>query len=639
MAAGATQGDGILRFMTCGSVDDGKSTLIGHLLAQTGNVFEDQLATLEEESRRIGNAGDRIDYSLLLDGLIAEREQGITIDVAYRYFRTAKRKFIVADSPGHEEYTRNMAVAASTSSAAIILVDARLGVLPQTRRHALICGLMGVEDLLFAINKMDAVDYSERRYLELAGGCAEIVEAMKARGARARAVHVPVSALHGDNLARRLDAMAWYRGPCVLDWLEGIEAADSSDEAPFRFAVEYVIKPGSGRERWQEGAIAETGPERLSAHRGYAGRILGGSIGRGDEIIVLPSGRPSTVTEIRDRHGVVEIAYAGMSVSISIADQLDISRGDGFVHPDSRQECSDQFKARVVWMQAEPLIAGRPYLLKSAYGQTIAQANRVLGKIDLEGYGLLAAETLGANDIGEIELALQRPLPYDPYMANRWTGSFLLIDRRTNATAGAGVIEHGLRRADNVHPQAFTIDREARAKLLGQRPFVLWFTGLPSSGKSTIANLVEQRLCAMGKHTMLLDGDNVRHGLCKDLGFTEQDRAENIRRVGEAAKLLYEGGMIVLCCFVSPYQADREAVRALFPAGGFIEVFVDTPLEICEARDRKGLYKKARAGEIPNFSGVNAPYEEPLTPELHINAIDIDPINITEEILGYFENL
>ncbi len=554
MPATTPKEDGILRFMTCGSVDDGKSTLIGHLLAQTGNIFEDQLATLEDESRRIGNAGDRIDYSLLLDGLIAEREQGITIDVAYRYFRTNRRKFIVADSPGHEEYTRNMAVAASASSAAIILVDARLGVLPQTRRHALICGLMGVEELLFAINKMDAVEWSKSRFLELAGSCAEIVEAMRARGANSRSISVPVSALLGDNLARPSASMDWYRGPAVLEWLESVEPRDFASESPFRFGVEYVIKPGAGRERWQEAALAETNPEGLPNYRGYAGRVLGGGVRRGEEIVVLPSGRSTRVTEIRDRNGAVEQAVTGMSVSISIADQIDISRGDAFVRPAARQECSDQFKARVVWMQAEPLIAGRPYLFKSVHGQTIATASRVLGKIDLEGYALLAAETLAANDIGEIELSLQRPLPYDNYADNRWTGSFLLIDRKSNATAAAGVIEHGLRRADNVHPQAFAIDREARSKLLGQKPLVLWFTGLPSSGKSTIANLVEQRLHAMGKHTMLLDGDNVRHGLCKDLGFTEQDRAENIRRVGEAAKLLYEAGMIVLCCFVSPQR-------------------------------------------------------------------------------------
>ncbi len=625
---------GTLRFMTCGSVDDGKSTLIGHLLYLTGNVFEDQYRTLVEESRRIGNAGDAIDYSLLLDGLIAEREQGITIDVAYRYFSSKKRKFIVADTPGHEQYTRNMATAASNCTAALILVDARLGVLPQTRRHALICALCGIDRIAFAINKMDAVNWSSSLFGAIRDRCAEIVNDLARFGRSPEWTALPVSALTGDNVAGRSEHMPWFDGPTVLDWLDTVEPGNLRGDAPFRFAVQYVVKPGIVRDRWQKTALADFNPEAEANFRGYAGRIMAGSVRAGDEIVVLPSGRASRITGIYGPAGRVTEARDGMSVSFTIADQLDVSRGDSFVKPDARQECSDQFKAKIVWMQSDPLLAGRSYFLKSVYGGGLAEVARIVDRIDPETFLPLATERLEMNGIGEVEIAVNRPLPFDPYAENKWTGSFLLVDRRTNATAGCGMIDHSLRRSENVHRQAFTVGRDSRARLKQQRPALLWFTGLSGAGKSTIADLVERKLYLLGKHTMTLDGDNVRHGLCKDLGFTEQDRVENIRRVGEVSRLMTEAGLIVLACFISPYRADRDSVRSLFGPGDFLEIFVDAPVDVCEARDPKGLYRKARAGKIPNFTGVNAPYEPPESPELRLDAAALSADDCAEAVLA-----
>lgn len=629
--------DSVLRFMTCGSVDDGKSTLIGHLLCQTDNLFEDQYRTLVEESKRIGNAGDHIDFSLLLDGLMAERDQGITIDVAYRYFSSKRRKFVVADSPGHEEYTRNMVTAASNCSAAIMLVDARLGVLTQTRRHSLICALCGIDHICFAINKMDTVGWSADRFKELRDNCAAIISDLERFGIKPQWAGIPVSALLGDNLCNNSTNMPWYAGPDVLTWLDTVPVGQDKGNDPLRFSVQYVIKPGLVRDRWQTSALSTFEPEATINYRAYSGRIMSGKISEGDEIMVLPSGQRSRVVGIRGVSDALESAEAGMSVSISLADQIDVSRGDAFIRPDRRQECSDQFKARIVWMQGESLMAGRSYIYKSVYGQALAHASHIVGRIDTGTYLPLAAERLEMNEIGEVELAINRSMPFDSYAKNKWSGSFLLIDRMTNATAGCGMVEHGLRRADNIRWQSFFVDPNARARLKQQRSAVLWFTGLSGSGKSTIADLVEKRLYYLGKHTMLLDGDNVRHGLCLDLGFTEQDRVENIRRVGQVSKLMAEAGLIVLACFISPYRRDRDSVRDLFVSGEFHEIFVDAPLEVCEARDTKGLYKKAREGKIPNFTGVNAPYEPPASPEIHLDSKSRTVNECVETVISYLD--
>ncbi len=628
-----------LRFMTCGSVDDGKSTLIGHLLYRTGNVFDDQYKTLVDESKRIGNAGDHIDFSLLLDGLIAERDQGITIDVAYRYFSSKKRSFIVADTPGHEEYTRNMATAASNCNAAIILVDARLGVLTQTRRHSLICALCGIEQVCFAINKMDTIGWSEEKFINLKASCATIISDLNTVGSKLQWTAIPVSALLGDNLSEISANMPWYEGSTILAWLDGISPkADPIDE-PFRFAVQYVIKPGLVQDRWQVSALKTFSPESSINYRGFAGRISSGKILNGDKIKVLPSGRTSRVIGIQGASGLLESAEAESSVSLVLADQIDVSSGDAFVHLGDAQECSDQFKVFLVWMQNEALVAGRSYTFKNIYGTALVQVTKIIDRIDTATFMPLAAERLEMNAIGNVEIALNKVIPFSPYAENKWCGSFLLIDRKTNATAASGMIQHSLRRGDNVHWQAFSITKEARAHLKQQKPLVLWFTGLSGSGKSTIADMLEKKLFYLGKHTIILDGDNVRHGLCKDLGFTEQDRAENIRRIGETAKLMTQAGLIVLACFVSPYRSDRDSVRALFQKDEFIEIFVDTPIEECESRDPKGLYKKARENKIPNFTGINDPYEVPYTPEVHLLTSNMTVEECVEESLAFMKTV
>ena len=611
----------MLRFLACGSVDDGKSTLIGHLIHLTGNLPDDQLHVLEAESSRIGTTGGALDYSLLLDGLMAEREQGITIDVAYRYFETPRRKFIVADTPGHESYTRNMATGASHCTAALILVDACQGVLPQTRRHVLICALMGIRNLLFAVNKMDQADWDEARFRRIEENCHRMAgEAGLLANSRCDLLAVPVSALQGDNLTALSDRMPWYGGATVLEWLESCTAEEAAADAPFRLPVQYVLKGSNdGRGCQHDGERWPAGCDGRATWRSYAGSVVSGRVRVGNRIVILPSGEETSVERLLIGDRDADSAEAGMAVSLVLAGEHDIVRGDCLAHPSHRPEQAGLFKVRLVWMDQQPLYAGRRYLFRSVFGTIEARISRIRDRVGLDAYQLLAADRLAQNDIGEVELSLARLLPFDPYSENRETGSFILIDRVSNATVACGMIQHPLRRGSNIHWQREELTRELRAGLNGQKPCVIWLTGLSGSGKSTLANCLERMLHDMGHHTMLLDGDNVRHGLNRDLGFTEADRIENIRRIGEVAKLMTDAGLIVITAFISPFRADRDMVRALLPDGEFIEVHIATSLEVCEARDPKGLYRKARKGEIPNFTGVNAPYEEPLTPELQLD--------------------
>jgi len=620
----------VLKFLTCGSVDDGKSTLIGHLLFLTGNIPVDQLQTLESESSRIGTAGGGMDYSLLLDGLLAEREQGITIDVAYRYFSALGRKFIVADTPGHEQYTRNMATGASQCDAALILVDVRQGILPQTRRHAMICAMMGIRRILFVINKMDRVDWDEAAFRRVETGRAALVADLEQFGlGLAESSAIPVSALKGDNLTELSASSPWYGGPSLLQWLADVRPESWRTAAPLRFPVQCVIKGQRGGESWQ----AEV-PDSLKngpggTFRAYGGTVVSGTLSRGDELIAMPSGVTVKVASILAGEKELESAAAGSAVAVTLEGEHDIVRGDLLALPQERPELADQFKVRLIWMDDAPLFAGRQYELHGVAGVTKGEIMRLRNRIEAESFSRLATDTLGKNDIAEAELHLARPIPFDPYDRNRETGAFILVDRLTNATACCGMILHPLRRAENVHWQLEAVGRESRCAIKGHGPKVIWFTGLSGSGKSTIANALESRLNAMGRHTMLLDGDNIRHGLNRDLGFTEADRVENIRRIGEVAKLMTDAGLIVITAFISPYRAERDMVRTLLPEGEFIEIFVDTPLEICEQRDPKGLYKKARAGQIPNFTGINSPYEAPLQPEM---TIDTAAVSIEESV-------
>jgi len=611
-------------------VDDGKSTLIGHLLYQTGNIPVDQLRTLEAESARIGTAGGGLDYSLLLDGLMAEREQGITIDVAYRYFAACGRKFIVADTPGHEQYTRNMATGASQCDAALILIDAGQGVLPQTRRHALICALMGIERILFVVNKMDRVGWDEAVFRRVEEAKSALVADLEEFGLRLfESDAIPVSALKGDNLTELSANTPWYGGPTLLQWLAGVNPGSWRDGAPLRFPVQYVVKGQRGGESWQAGVPESLKHGAGGTFRAYAGTVASGRVGRGDELIALPSGVTVRVASILAGGHELDAARAGSAVALTVVGEHDIVRGDLLSLPQERPEVADQFKVRLIWMDDAPLFAGRQYEFHGVAGTVKAEITRLRSRIDPERCRRLAADTLGKNDIAEAELHLARPIPFDPYEVNRETGAFILVDRLTNATACCGMILHPLRRAENVHWQTETVDRQGRTAIKGHGPKVIWFTGLSGSGKSTVANALEARLNAMGRHTMLLDGDNIRHGLNRDLGFTEADRVENIRRIGEVAKLMTDAGLIVITAFISPFRAERDLVRSIIPTGEFIEVFVDTPLEICEQRDPKGLYKKARAGQIPNFTGINSPYEAPLQPEL---AIDTSVVSIDESV-------
>jgi len=625
----------ILRFLACGSVDDGKSTLIGHLIHLTGNIPDDQLRTLEEESTRIGTAGKNLDFSLLLDGLMAEREQGITIDVAYRFFETEQRKFIVADTPGHESHTRNMATGASHCTAALILVDACQGVLRQTRRHTLICALMGIRNILFAVNKMDRVNWNIENFRDVETQCTQLAETIKGLGLSLGELSiVPVSALFGDNLTELSTYMPWYRGCTVLEWLHAQESSADIGTA-FRLPVQNVIKASRRGDDWQEGADEVLLLSGSDTYRAYAGSIVSGKITCGDRVAILPSGIVTTVERILRGDSLVDSADVGMAVSVILAGEHDIARGDCIAPERERPDVANLFKVRLVWMGNDGLFAGRYYLFRSVFGTGAAEVTRIRDRIDLNSCQLLSADHLSFNDIGEADLSLSRAVPFDPYHLNRQTGGFILVDRLTNATVACGMILHSLRRADNIHWHSENVGREERAAIKHQKPCVIWLTGLSGSGKSTIANLLERSLIGLGRHTMLLDGDNVRHGLNKDLGFTEAARIENIRRIGEVAKLMADAGLIVIAAFISPFRSERDMVRQLLPAGEFIEVHVCTPLEVCEHRDPKGLYRKARLGQIPNFTGINSPYETPENPDLQLDTAQMSAETCVDTIIRF----
>ena len=601
----------LLRFLTCGSVDDGKSTLIGRLLYDTKLLFDDQLATLERDSRKHGTVGDDIDFALLVDGLEAEREQGITIDVAYRFFTTDKRKFIVADTPGHEQYTRNMATGASTADLAILLVDARKGILTQTRRHAFIASLLGIRQIVVAVNKIDLVDFSKEVFEEIREAFTEFARDFGFR----QIVAIPISARFGDNVIAPSGNTPWYRGPALLEHLETVEVENEQDAKPFRMAVQWVNRPNLD-------------------FRGFSGTIASGTVRPGDRVVVAASGRASTVARIVTADGDLGVAGAGDAVTLTLADEVDVSRGDLLVASQDLPQVADQFAAHLIWMSEEDLFPGRPYLLKIGTRTVTAQITEIKHKIDVNTLDHLAAKELALNEVGVCNFSLSQPVAFDPYQANRKTGAFIVIDRMTNATVGAGMIQFGLRRATNIHLQALDVNKEARASQKGQKPVILWFTGLSGAGKSTIANIVEKRLHAEGRHTYMLDGDNVRHGLNRDLGFTEADRVENIRRVAEVSKLMVDAGLIVLVSFISPFRAERRMARELVAEGEFIEVFCDTPLSVAESRDVKGLYKKARAGEIKNFTGIDSPYEPPEHTEIRLESGSRSPEELADDVIA-----
>jgi bifunctional enzyme CysN/CysC len=600
----------LLRFLTCGSVDDGKSTLIGRLLHDCSLIYDDQLAVLEQESRRFGTTGKDLDFSLLLDGLEDERQQRITIDVAYRFFATPERAFIVADAPGHEQYTRNMATGASTSELAVILVDARKGVLPQTRRHAFICSLLGIRQMVLAVNKMDVVGFDERRCEEIATQFLAFAAGLSGASVQV----IPVAARFGDNVTGRSPRMPWYRGPTLLEYLHSAEISGGSADRPFRFPVQWVNRPNS-------------------EFRGYCGTIVTGSITRGDKVLIAGSGRSSRVKEVVTFDGSLESAQAGDAVTLTLEGETDIARGDLLADPADPPEFVDQFAAHVIWLSEQPLVPGRSYLLKIGTRTLPATVTALKHRIDVDTLAHLADRTLELNEIGFCNLSTAAAVPFDIFAVNRETGSFILIDRFTNQTAGAGMIAFGLRRASNLHWQTLTVGHKERAALKEQRAAVLWFTGLSGAGKSTIADLAEKRLLVSGRHTMLLDGDNVRHGLNRDLGFTDADRVENIRRVGEVAKLMTEAGLIVICSFISPFRAERQMVRELIQPTEFIEIFVDTPLDECIRRDPKGLYAKAKAGRLEHFTGLDSPYEPPEAPELRVRTMGNTPEAVVEHVL------
>ena len=601
----------LLRFITCGSVDDGKSTLIGRLLYDSKMIFEDQLAALESDSKRNGTQGEEIDFALLVDGLAAEREQGITIDVAYRFFTTEKRKFIVADTPGHEQYTRNMVTGASTADLAVILIDARKGMLQQTRRHSYLVHLLGIRHVVLAVNKMDLVGYDETTYEHIVADYRAFAQSIGIKQFAA----IPISGFKGDNITAASDHTPWYAGPSLIQHLETVEVdAAAAQAAPFRMPVQWVNRPNLD-------------------FRGFAGQIASGAIRPGDAVRIVPSGKTSTVTRIVTFDGDLDEAVAGQSVTLTLADEVDCSRGDLIATAGDPPQASDQFRATFVWMDEEALKPGRGYWLKLGTQLVTATIQPPEYEIDVNSLEHLAAKALGLNAIGVAEFATDRPIAFEPYGTNRQLGGFILIDKFTNATVAAGMIDFSLRRADNVHWQPTAITRDDHAVMKNQTPRVLWFTGLSGSGKSTIANEVEKQLFLMNRHTFLLDGDNVRHGLNRDLGFTETDRIENIRRVGEVAKLMADAGLIVLTAFISPFRAERQMVRGMLPPGEFIEIFVDTPLEVAEARDVKGLYKKARSGDLKNFTGIDSPYEAPEKPEIRVNTVDMTPEEAAEHII------
>ncbi|AXF85083.1 Bifunctional enzyme CysN/CysC [Ephemeroptericola cinctiostellae] len=600
-----------LRFITCGSVDDGKSTLIGRLLFESKNIFDDQLQALENDSRQYGTQGEKMDLALLVDGLQAEREQGITIDVAYRFFATDKRRYIVADTPGHEQYTRNMATGASTADLAVILIDARKGILTQTRRHSRIANLMGIKHIVLAVNKMDLVDYDESTFNTVVKAYSEFTEGFGFLSIKA----IPVSGLEGDNVLSASQHMSWYTGPSLMDYLDSVDVSDKQAQRAFRMPVQSVNRPNLD-------------------FRGFCGRIAEGTLSVGDEIRVLPSGVKSHVKAIYSGFNTVESAQKGDSITLTLEDEISISRGDVLSAADAPPEVADQFEARLLWMSQHAMAPGRQYLLKLACKEVTATVTDIKFRDDVNTGAHLAVKTLSLNEIATINISTAAPLAFEPYALNRTLGSFILIDKLTFETVGAGMIEFSLRRAKNIHWQALDINKEARALTKHQTPQCFWFTGLSGSGKSTLASLFEKRLHAEGKHTYVLDGDNVRHGLNRDLGFTEADRVENIRRVAEVAKLMTEAGLIVLVSFISPFRSERRMARDLFAKGEFIEVFVDTPIDTCEQRDVKGLYAKARRGELKNFTGIDSPYEAPEAPEIHLKTVSTSPDQSIEQLLS-----
>ncbi len=598
---GAHEQKSLLRFITCGSVDDGKSTLIGRLLYDSSLILDDHLAALEKDSKTFGTQGDNIDLALLVDGLVAEREQGITIDVAYRFFTTDRRKFIVADSPGHEQYTRNMVTAASNAEAAVVLIDARKGVIAQTRRHSHLISMLGIRSVAFAVNKLDLLAYDHDVFAQVSADVAILASQLGLDDVTV----IPISALRGDNITTNSTATPWYEGPSLLQWLETVTPISAATTG-FRFPVQWVNRPS---------------PE----FRGFSGRVESGSVFVGDEIVTLPSGRRSTVDRIVTFEGDLPGASTGRSVTLTLTDEIDVSRGDMLCRVDDIAEVSDQFEVQLVWMHDTDLLPGRPYLMKIGTRTVRATVSTPKYSINVNTVEHVAAKTLALNDLGVATLTTDQLIAFDPYVANRRTGGFILIDRVTNDTIAAGMIRFALRRSHNLHGQALDVDRQSRERRNGHRSLVVWFTGLSASGKSTIANLVEQKLSSLNMHTYLLDGDNVRLGLNRDLGFTEADRVENIRRVTEVARLMTDAGLIALVSFISPYRAEREAARERVGTDDFIEVYVDTPLEEAERRDPKGLYAKARRGELKNFTGIDAPYEPPQSPEVRIDTMTTSP--------------
>ena len=608
----AHQHKGLLRFITCGSVDDGKSTLIGRLLYESKLIFEDQLAALEADSKKVGTQGGELDFALLVDGLAAEREQGITIDVAYRFFSTDRRKFIVADTPGHEQYTRNMATGASTADLAVILIDARRGVLTQTRRHSYIVSLLGIRHVVLAINKMDLVGHDAAVYERIVGEYRTFAAQIGIGDFTA----IPMSALRGDNVTEPSTHMPWYSGPTLMQHLESVPVEDRAAERPLRLPVQWVNRPNQD-------------------FRGFSGTLAGGSVQRGQAIRVLPSGKTSRVTRIVTYDGELERAVAGRAVTLVLADEIDISRGDVLTAADQPAAIADQLQATVIWMHEEAMFPGRPYLMKIGTRTVTANVTALKHKVNVNTLEHTAARQLELNEIGVCNLALDRAVAFDPYAENRDTGGFILIDRITNDTVGAGLVHFPLRRSDNIHWQALDVNRAARAHQKGQQACILWFTGLSGAGKSTIANLVERRLHIAGRHTYLLDGDNVRHGLNKDLGFTDADRVENIRRVGEVAKLMVDAGLIVLVSFISPFRSERRMARELVGAGEFFEIYIDTTLAEAERRDPKGLYRKARRGELKHFTGIDSPYEPPEHAEIHLDTTQLSAEQATEAIVEH----
>ena len=611
----AQEDKSFLRFITCGSVDDGKSTLIGRLLYDSKLIYEDQLASIEKDSKKSGTQGDKIDLALLVDGLAAEREQGITIDVAYRFFSTDKRKFIVADTPGHVQYTRNMATGASTADVAVLLIDARYGVQEQTRRHAFIVSLLGVKHVVVAINKMDLNDFDQSVYNDIEVDFREFSKDLGFTDISC----IPMSALDGDNVTIRSDKSDWYKGPTLLEYLEVVDVDKATLDAPFRLPVQWVNRPNLD-------------------FRGFSGTIASGTVEVGDEIIVIPSGKRSTVKEIVTFDGNRDIAREDMAVTLTLNDEIDISRGDIICKKDNPAEQADQFQAHLLWMSTNDLYPGRQYLLKTGNKTVPASVLKLKHRIDINDFSEVAVNTLALNEVGVATLSLSAPIAFDAYGENRHTGSFILIDRQTNETVGVGMLDFALRRASNVVWQDLDVNKSVRAEQKNQKPALLWFTGLSGSGKSTIANLVEKRLLDLGRHTYTLDGDNVRHGLNRDLNFSKADRVENIRRIGEVARLMVDAGLITMASFISPYRAERQMARNLLEDGEFIEIFVNTPLEVAEARDVKGLYAKARSGEIKNFTGIDSEYQAPENPEIEVNTVETSADDAAEMIVTYLKD-